>query len=257
MPDLVSEIRQRLDRLTRSRAKDNDQFESAHDELQKFIATHSKKEVLEALPKAIGNKESRQKESVFVLSLITDEPGAIEALGQLAEEADDELMRDILESVRFYKLSQLAPLVISVLKSDRPTMTVDFAIGAATALRHEEAFRILVEMSRSKGTNHVRALTIAFKDFARPEGRAFLEHVFNTYPEPLSLKIWAAWGLGKLGDAEPVDFLIRCISGEISMTTNPDPIRAAQAICDIKKLPFSWSAKAPEKTLARLKSQTD
>jgi hypothetical protein len=83
---------------------------------------------------------------------------------------------------------------------------------------------------------------------------ARLERFFRP-DQPREVRVFAAWGLGKLGDEQAVHYLADMLDDpEVRTPTSHDPgesLRAAQALCDVCGWPFEWSRHGVDRTRRR------
>jgi hypothetical protein len=97
---------------------------------------------------------------------------------------------------------------------------------------------------REKNHKYEWEILCASHNFVRLEFREYLLLVYDNVMTKTIHKVMAAWGLAKLGEKEPYDYLVKMlIDPEIKTKTSFDPghsIKAAQAIADINCWDFEW-----------------
>jgi hypothetical protein len=251
---LVARVRTLLNRLVECRRQENDDQEVVHEEVAAEVRTLPREGLFEALDKAVGTSRKRREEAVYVLSELTDIPGAVERIGQSLKDPDPKWRSWLIQTVANRKLRQFAPLLNEIIEHDPDEFSRDMAIHAAGALRERENLPTLLRLAGDCEPTLVWRLAVALGSYATEECRPFLRQWFEDERHEKSTRIFAAWGLGKLGDAKAVDYLIAMLHDPDRHTaTSFEPgqsIRAAQAVCDIHGWPFEWNKAHVAKTIA-------
>lgn len=237
------------------------------------IKTLPREGILAALDAAVGRSEARKKAAVHVLSELTDVPGVLDRLSEELKSPDWRVRHWILDAIGFHDLVQLAPLLNAVILEDPDDFCRSGAINLAGAFKQDVNFPVILSVVGEHSLEN--ALVHAFTDYGREEGRPFLRKVFErpvgerptpadfedtNNPEALRrtgdwrerkcAKLWAAWGLAKLGDAEAILHLGAMLNdpeyrGRLSCDWG-ESRRAAQALADVFGLPFDWSPEGVE-----------
>jgi hypothetical protein len=131
-------------------------------------------------------------------------------------------------------------------------------ISSLSTLKSESSFPIFLELSHTAKENDYWRLTWAFKNYAKIEGKYFLQKVFNDKLSPKSEKVVAAWGLVKIGEKSYYEYLLKMLRDpDIETRTSYSPgesMRAAQAICDINNWDFIWNKDFVDVVKDRLKN---
>ena len=254
--NLAIRIRGLLDQLVACRHLSNDEQEVVMDEVAAEAGKLPRQGVLEALDKAIGSSKKRHQEAVFIISELTDVPEVVDRIGEWLRDPEPQSRSWLIQTIEYSGLKQFAPLLNDIIESDPDAFCRGVAIHAAGALKAHENLPTLLRLAERGEYDQTWHLASALTDYATEECRPYLKQWFEG-AESKDTRVFAAWGLGKLGEKEAIAYLI-------SMLDDPDhkgptffepgeSLRAAQALCDIYQWPFEWNKSYVAKTVARLK----
>ena len=256
--DLTSHIRGLLDRLVACRQLSNDEQEIVGDEVMAEARMLPRAGILEALDKAIGSSKMRRRESVFILSELTDMPEVVQRIGEWLRDPDDQIRSWLIQTVGYWRLKQYAPFLNEIIESDPDPFCRGVAIHAAGTLKAEENLPTLLRLAQRGDYDETWRLVCALKDYATEECRPYLQKWFKD-DESKSTRVIAAWGLGKLGDKSAIAYLIRMLDDPDrrgpTFSEPGESLRAAQALCDLYEWPFEWNKSYVAKTVARVRSE--
>ena len=251
---LISQVRGLLDRLVACRRQDNDEQEVVGDAVATEARALPREGLLEAFDKAIGSSKKRRKEAVYILSELTDIPEAVARIGQSLNDPDPQWRSWLLQIIAAKRMQQFAPLLDNIIECDPDPFCRDMAIWAAGKLRQRENLPTLFRLADHNKQELIWRLAVAFTSYATEECRPYLQRWFDDAAQKKSTRVIAAWGLGKLGDANAIAYLIAMLHDTDIRTTNSfepgESIRAAQAVCDIHGWPFEWDRSYVGKTIA-------
>ena len=275
--ELVARIQELLDRLVESRDLDSDEQEAIADQVFAEASELRRDGIVDALDKAIGRSKRRRQEAVYLLSTWTDIPEALHRIGEWLTDSDPDWRSWLIQIVAEKRLFQFAPTLKNVIEDDSDEFCRGMAIHAAGVLRSDECLPAILRLAernhgsfisrlvrtlRPNDPSLTSRLAIALSSYAAEECRPHLQKWFDDKSQEKSIRVLAAWGLGKLRDKRAVEYLI-------SMLDDPDEegpgyftpgesIRAAQAVCDIFNWSFEWNKSyvaATKKRLNQLHSQ--
>lgn len=250
--ELTTRIRRLLDRLVQSRRLDNDGQEVIGDEVAAEARELPRDGILDALDKAIGRNKRRREEAVYLLSEWTDAPAVVDRIGEWINDPDPQWRNWLIQTVAQDELTQFAPHLNDVIESDPDEFCRDMAIYAAGKLRAKVCLPVLLRLADKNDPNLTWRLATALSAYATEECRSHLRKWFDDRSLDKSTRIFAAWGLGKLGDQMAFDYLIRMLDdpderGDTYFRPG-ESIRAAQAVCDIRGWAFEWHKSSVAKT---------
>ncbi|MEN1679140.1 MAG: HEAT repeat domain-containing protein [Planctomycetota bacterium] len=250
--ELRTRIRKLLDRLVQSRRLSNEDQEVIGDEVAAEARKLPRDGVLDALDNATGRSESRRKEAVYLLSEWTDSPAVVDRIGEWISDRDHQWRSLLIQTVGRDGLTQLAPHLSGIIEHDRDEICRDMAIHAAAKLRADECLPALLRLADQDDPSLTWRLATALSSYATEECRPRLRKWFSDHSLTKSTRIFAAWGLGKLGEQTAIDYLIEMLDDPDERGDNyfrpGDSIRAAQAICDIRGWEFEWDKSFVSKT---------
>ena len=251
---LVAQIRGLLDRLVACRSLANDDQEVISDAVAAETRALPREGLLEALDKAIGSNKKRREEAVYILSELTDIPEAVARIGESISDEDPKWRSWLIQIVAARTMRQFTPFLNDVIEHDPDPFCRDLAIGTAGSLRQKVNLPALFRLADRNEPELRWRLAFAFSRFAIEDCRPYLQRWFDDAAEEKSTRVFAAWGLGKLGDQTAIEFLIAMLHDPDIQTANSfEPgasIRAAQAVCDINGWPFEWNKRYVAKTIA-------
>jgi HEAT repeat protein len=158
----------------------------------------------------------------------------------------------IVQTAGSRQLAQLAPAICGIIERDPDEFCRDAAIHAAATLKASACLPAILRLAAAGDPTLTWRLATALKSYATEECRPHLLRWFNDVSLGKSTRIFAAWGLGRLGDVAAVEHLV-------AMLDDPDQrgekffypgesLRAAQALCDLHDWPFEWNSSQVART---------
>lgn len=241
----VRQLKKILDALIKAEKADNDSAEVIHDTELSKLPVLIDDNILNALKEAIGDNSKRKNVSVFVFAELYKVQGIDEVFLELLNSSDPTDKCIIIQVIGLRKLKNFVPILNSHYYKENDPNVTDQLISTLGALADESSFPIFLDLAKSANKNKYWRLIWAFKNYAKPEGKPFLEKIFNDKQSDKSDKVVSAWGLVKIGDKSYYDYLIQMLNDpDIETSTSYSPgqsMRAAQAICDINKWEFVWN----------------
>lgn len=250
--ELTARIRTLLDRLVQSRRLPNDDQEVIGDEVAAEARELPRDGILDALDKAIGRNKRRREEAVYLLSEWTDMPAVVDRIGEWINDPDPQWRNWLIQTVARGGLIQFAPHLNDVIENDPDELCRDMAIHAAGKLRADECLPVLLRLADENDPNLIWRLATVLKSYATEECRPHLRKWFDDTSLKNSTRIFAAWGLGKLGDQTAINYLIEMLDdpderGDTYFRPG-ESLRAAKAVCDIRGWAFEWHKSSVAKT---------
>ena len=241
----VRQLKKILDALVKAEKADNDTWEVIHDiELSKLPSLVDEN-ILTAVKEAIGGNPKRKNVSVFVFAELYNVDGIEQVFLELLNSSDVNHKIIILQIIGLRKLKKFVPFLNSLFFQETDISFKEQLITTLGTLADESSFPIFLNLIQTADTTKYWRLVWALKNFGRPEGKPFLERVFNDKQTDTSEKVVAAWGLVKTGDRKYFDYLVKMLDDPDTETpTSYSPgqsLRAAQAICDIHNWDFVWN----------------
>jgi len=233
-----------LDALVKAEKADNHNAEVIHDtELSKLPALIDDN-ILNAVKEAIGDNSKRKKVSVFVFAELHKVPRIEEVFLELLNSSDPTDKDIIIQVIGLRKLKNFVPVLNSHYYKETDPNVREQLISTLGTLADESSFPIFLTLAQTADKNKYWRLIWAFKNYAKQEGKPFLEKVFCDKQSDTSDKVVSAWGLVKIGEKSYYDYLIKMLDDpDVETSTSYSPgqsMRAAQAICDINKWDFVW-----------------
>jgi len=153
-------------------------------------------------------------------------------------------------------MRQFAPLLNDIIERDPEPFCREIAIHAAGSLRQKENLPTLFRLADRNEYDLNWRLAAALMRYATEDCRPYLRRWFEDAAQEKSTRVFAAWGLGKLGDQNALDYLVAMLHDPDIYTPNSfepgESIRAAQATCDIHGWPFEWNKAYVGKTIAKV-----
>lgn len=254
--ELTARIRKLLDRLVESRRLGNDDKEVEHDEVTGEARELPRNGILKALDQAIGRSKSRREAAVYLLSEWTDVPEVVDRIGEWINDPNPEWRNWLLQIIAREGLTRFAPHLSQIIEDDQDEFCRDMAIHAAGKLRANECLPALLRLADQNDPKLTWRLATALQSYATEECRPSLKKWFDDASLDKSTRIFAARGLGKLGDQAAMDYLIGMLDDPDERGENysrpGQSLRAAQALCDIRGWPFEWDKSSVAKTKERV-----
>jgi HEAT repeat protein len=253
---LVAQVGGLLDRLVACRRQDNDEQEAVCDEVAAEARALPREGLLEALDIAVGPNKKRREEAVYILSELTDISEAVARIGQCLNDPNPQLRSRLIQIVANRGMRQFASLLNDIIERDPDPFCRETAVHAAGSLRQKENLPTLFRLADRNEQELNWRLAAALKSYATEECRPFLRRWFEDAAQNKSTRVFAAWGLGKLGDQNALEYLIAKLQDPDDHTPKSfepgESIRAAQAVCDIHGWPFEWNKAYVGRTIARV-----
>lgn len=254
--ELTTRIRTLLDRLIHSRRLDNDGQEVIGDEIAAEARTLPRDGILDALDKAIGRNKRRREEAVYLLSEWIDVPAVVDRIGKWINDPDPKWRSWLIQTVAQDELIHFAPHLNNIIENDSDEFCRDMAIYAAGRLRAKVCLPVLFRLADEDEPTLTWRLAAALTSYATEECRPHLRRWFDDNSLETSTRIYAAWGLGKLGDQTAMRYLIGMLDDPDECGDNyfrpGESIRAAQAVCDINGWDFEWHKSSVANTKQRV-----
>jgi len=210
---------------------------------------------LVALDRAIGRSVQRKRAAAELLANLVDLPEVVERFESWLQDADLAWRAEVIALVGRRGLARFAPLLNDALEGNADDHCRAYAITAAGELRSEANLPALLRLAGDPAFDPLfRRMLWALRDYAHPLCRPALERFFRP-DRPKEVRVFAAWGLGKLGDQDAIRYLSEILDDpEVRTPTSFYPgqsRRAAQALCDVLGWPFDWSRDAVARTRRR------
>jgi HEAT repeat protein len=210
---------------------------------------------LDALDRAIGRSVQRKRAAADLLAELTDLPEVQDRFAAWLKDADLAWRAEMIAFIGEKGLYQFAPLLNDILAGDGDELCLAYAITSAGELRSEVNLTAVLKLATDDtGRMLWNRLLWTLTDYNHPLCRPALERVYRAGP-PKGDQVIAAWGLGKLGDEEAIQYLADMLDDPDTPTptcSNPgESLRAAQALCDIYGWPFQWNTSWVDKTRRR------
>jgi HEAT repeat protein len=189
---------------------------------------------LEAIKRAAKGSKGRQEQSIIAYAVYGRHKAASAYAAELLATAEESVRDMAVQLIGAHGLRAFAPLLNPFLEDpDYPAL--GWAVIAAGELRADANYPALRALALDKAYRDrmARGILWSMKNYARPDARGYFNEVRRSarYPED---KLIATWALARMGDAGAMKELVKALSDdELDM-------RAAQAICDVRGLPFEW-----------------
>jgi HEAT repeat protein len=210
---------------------------------------------LAALDRAVGRSVGRRRAAAELLADLADLPEVAARFEGWLRDPDLAWRAEVIELVGERKLDRFAHLLNDALDGNADDHCRAYAITAAEELRAEVNLPALLRLADKPAAAPLfRRVLPALTAYTDPRCRPVLERFFRP-GRPKEVRIFAAWGLGKLGDEEAIRYLAEMLDDPpVQKPGCYDPgesLRAAQALCDIHGWPFDWSSEWVERTRRR------
>jgi HEAT repeat protein len=200
---------------------------------------------LAALDRAASRSVRRKRAAAELLAELADLPEVADRFASWLMDADLTWRAEVIALVGRRGLARFAHLLNDALDGKADDLCRAYAITAAEELQAEANLQHLLRLAGDPAFDPLfRRLLPALTAYADPRCRPALERFFRP-DQPKAVRVFAARGLGKLGDEEAVRYLAEMLDDpELWTPTSYDPgesLRAAQALCDVRGWPFEWS----------------
>jgi HEAT repeat protein len=210
---------------------------------------------LAALDRAVGRSVQRKRAAARILAELVDLPDVADRFSRWLQDDDLSWRAEMIAFIGDKGLAQFAPLLNDALAGKADDHCQAYAITAAGELRSEANLPALLKLAGDPAFDPLfRRMLWALRDYVHPLCRPALERFFQA-DRPKEVRVFAAWGLGKLGDEEAVRYLVGMLDDPAVRTpTSSNPgqsLRAAQALCDIHGWPFQWNSSWVARTRRR------
>jgi hypothetical protein len=241
----VRQLKKILDALVKAEKADNDTKEVVYDRELSKLPSLADDNILNAVKEAIGDNPKRKNVSVFVFAELYNVDGIEQVFMDILSSSYVEDRIIILQIIGLRKLRKLVPVLNTMFFKETDVNCKEQLITTLGTIADESSFPIFLNLIQTDDRNKYWRLIWALKNYARPEGKPFLEKVFNDKQAETSEKVVAAWALVKTGDNKYYDYLLKMLDDpDIETPTSYTPgqsMRAAQAICDINNWDFIWN----------------
>src|SRR5258705_8388964 len=177
--NLVSQIRDLLDRLVDCRRLDNDEQEALHDQVAVEARALPREGLMEALDKAIGSSQKRRREAVYILSELSDVAEAVGRVGEWLKDPDPQVRSWLIQTVENSRLKQYTPVLNDIIEGDPDASCRRLAIHAAGTLKAPENLPVLLRLAEQSEQALIGSLAWALKDYATEECRQHLQRRFE------------------------------------------------------------------------------
>jgi HEAT repeat protein len=210
---------------------------------------------LAALDRVVGRSVQRKRAAAELLAEMADLPEVANRFESWLRDADLGWRAEVIVLVGRRGLARFAPLLNDALDGNADDLCRAYAITAAEELRVEANLPALLRLAGDPALDPLfRRMLPALTAYADPRCRPALKRFFRP-DQPREVRVFAAWGLGKLGDEEAIRYLAAMLDDpEVRTPTSYDPgesLRAAQGLCDIRGWPFAWGREGVARTRRR------
>jgi len=210
---------------------------------------------LAALDRAVGRSVQRKRAAADLLAEMTDLPEVVDRFTAWLTEGGLAWRAEMIAFIGQKGLAEFAPLLNDALDGKADDLCRAYAVTAAEELRAEANLPALLWLASDTAYDPLfRRLLPALTAYADPRCRPALERFFRK-DQPKPVRVFAAWGLGKIGDRAAIRYLADMLDDpDIHTPTSFEPgesFRAAQALCDIHGWPFEWDRSWVAKTKRR------
>lgn len=251
-PVLVNDLKTILEPIVAARGRPDRRFMAGQTRRTRALRRDG---WLAALDRAAGRSLRRKRAAAELLAGLDDMPEVGDRFASWLMDADLAWRAEVIALVGRRGLTRFAHLLNDALDGNADDLCQAYAITAAEELRAEANLPNLLQVASDPVFDPLfRRLLPALSAYANPRCRPALERFFRP-DQPKEVRVFAAWGLGKLGDEEAVGYLAEMLDDpEVRTPTSYDPgesRRAAQALCDIRGWPFEWSRDGVERTRRR------
>lgn len=181
----------------------------------------------------------------------------VDRIGEWIKDPDPGWRSWLIQTVADDGLVQFAPHLNDIIENDPDEFCRDMAIHAAGSPRAVECLPVLLRLAEGNNSNLTWRLATALSSYATEECGPHLANSFNDTSLDSSTRVFAAWGLSKLGNKKAIGYLIGMLddpdeSGG-SFFSPGESLHAAQALCDVFGWSFSWNKSYVVKTKDRVK----
>lgn len=210
---------------------------------------------LAALDRAVGKSVRRKRAAAEVLAGLADLPEVAARFECWLRDDDLAWRAEMIDLVGRRGLARFAPLLNDALDGNADELCRAYAITAAEELRAEANLPALLRLARDPALDSLFRRTLpALTAYADPRCRRALGRFFRP-GRTKEERVFAAWGLGKLGDERAIRYLAEMLDDpEVRTPMSYDPgesPRAAQALCDVLGWPFTWGRDGVARTRRR------
>jgi hypothetical protein len=250
-PTDVNRIRQLLDDV--SRAKSGLAYQSAMKVATGAIEGLPPEAQLPILQKAMGKGIRRFRSAASALARCKQNAHIDEWITAAFEDQDAERRIWIVQVIGLERLTRFAPQVNRMIEEDPDCR--EFAIIAAGNMRLRSNCDMLVSYANSLGAQDIPMnLLQSLSKFKSEKTKPFLQRAFECGSEE-HYRVFAAWGLGRHGDRNAIEYLVKMLDVE-----NDGPSlaarRAAQALSDLFDWKLEWAPDAPAQAKERWRTRT-
>lgn len=210
---------------------------------------------LASLDRAVGRSKTRKQAAAELLSVLPDLPEATQRLNDWLVDADRDWREWMVGFVGESELHEFAPALNACLLAPQDDLHLAVtALGAAGKLKSDVNVPALLHLAAADPGVHPRALLWDLINHSHARFKPVFARFFASKDDK-EIRVLAAWGLGKLGDAGAAAYLAEMLDDPDERTptsfTPGESRRAAQALCDIFGWPFEWEPAAVDRTRRR------
>ena len=237
--ETVKRLRDMLDDVHRARGLD--QLLSAKNKTKAAIEGLPENLRLSVLQKATGSGIRRWRDLASVLARCAPSPQIDEWIAAALRDTDTERRDWMIQVVGIERLVRFALEINRIILEDPECR--DFAILAAGNLRCDANCDALISYAESLGTRDIPGnLLLALSKFKSEKTRPFLQYEIEHGSD--EGRVFAAWGLGRLGDRSSIEYLVRLLDDGKDKSSRV-AWRAAQALSDLFDWSLEWGPDAP------------
>ena len=250
-PTDVNRLRQLLDDV--DRAKSGLAFQAAMNLAIDAIEGLAGQAQVPLLQKAIGKGIRRFRSAASVLGRCRQAPQIDEWIIAALSDPDAERRDWMVQVIGKERLVRFAPQINRIIEEDSDCR--DFAIIAAGELGDHSNCDSLVSYANSLGPRDIPMnLLQSLSKFRVEKTMPFLRRAFESGSED-HYRVFAAWGLGRHGDRNAIEYLVKMLDDGIDGPSLAAR-RAAQALSDLFDWQLEWTPDAPAQAKERWRTRT-
>jgi hypothetical protein len=240
----------RLDRIS-----DKALREEGKDRLTADLRSITADELFEKIAALTQSGKLAAEDEAELLLFCADLPIAQGRISTIIEEVSDYWKHYLLSAIGTLEIRGLGQVLLNYLKPGVSRSCRDAAVASVGALRDPELLRELLLRAVAGLDVDKFILLSALARQPTSEMRPFFQNAWNASVSDKAARIAAAVGLAKLGDADSVCYLASMLDDPDHRTETSfqpgESIRAAQALCEVFRWPFSWGQSAVSETRNR------
>ena len=266
----VEAMREMLQSLVDCEGFSNDEQEVIYDAVLEKSRAFDREDVLRIIDKAVGNSKKRRKKSIYVLCSMTDVPEAAERIEAAMRDPDPGIRSWVVQTVGLEKWERFAEALNEIMLTDADPFVRECAVQSAREINSPVNIPALLKLIEQDDPELAHAVLWTVSFYGHPDFRPYLTDAFNKRGQEENRRVFAAWGLAKMGDEKAHAFLVRTLDDSdyrpgwwakfkhrhfgASLTdfAPGQSLRAAQALCDIHGWPFEWEIETVGETQKRI-----